>query len=189
MLHFQTSARLTNRSISLCCGAFRKLWILFIFIFFFKKRRWRCAGRKAGNTGRASRKPGSPREPLVLRVQRGGRGGFESSRSRSELGASAGARSLGSVTSGSRYGRAHPAGGRLPPARSVAGGLAGKGASLSPGCCRDECSADQCRASLGLVGAHSIFYLFHFLLAVMKLLPWPRRRHVTAVPFAEGLPG
>lgn len=32
MLHFQTSNRLSNRSISLCCGAFRKLWVFFFFL-------------------------------------------------------------------------------------------------------------------------------------------------------------
>lgn len=32
MLHFQTSNRLSNRSISLCCGAFRKLWVLFFLL-------------------------------------------------------------------------------------------------------------------------------------------------------------
>lgn len=29
MLHFQTSNSLSNRSISLCCRAFRKLWVFF----------------------------------------------------------------------------------------------------------------------------------------------------------------
>ena len=50
MLHFQTSNRLSSRSISLSCGAFRKLWV-----FFFKDvghvlgGKWKTQGERRAN--------------------------------------------------------------------------------------------------------------------------------------------
>lgn len=51
MLHFQTSNSLSNRSISLCCRAFRKLWVFFFFkdIGDVLGGKWKTQGERCAN--------------------------------------------------------------------------------------------------------------------------------------------